>query len=197
MQKSLQVCAVVAALVGGSLSASADEKGPLELKIIAKKDAYTLDTGGKTSKEYHKMLEDIAAAIKKGGLAPQPPRPAMIDLVLQVTNTSKGDVTINVEGDTNVVTLDVKGPGVIDLRPQLAFTADFRLPKPLKLEAGKTYEIPVKALSDGFRGSSRWIYWTEPGDYTISATFQLAGAEGGKGPLLKSEPIKVKVAEKK
>ena len=186
-----------ALLVGNTGSLQADEKNPLELKIVAKKDAYTLDTGGKTSKEYQKMLEDIATAMKKREKAPQPPRPPMIDLTLQIKNTTKADWFIYVEGDANVVALEVKGPGVIDLRPQLAFTADFRLPKQVKLEAGKTYEIQVKALADGFRGNSRWIYWTEAGEYTIGATYQLANGEGGKGPLLNAEPIKVKVEEKK
>ncbi len=46
-------------------------------------------------------------------------------------------------------------------------------------------------------GASRWIYWTEAGDYTIGATYQLATNQGGKGTLLKAEPIKVKVEEKK
>jgi hypothetical protein len=191
------VCAMTAALaLGCTTSAGADDKA-LELKIVSRKDTYTLDTGGKTSKEYHKMLEDIAAALKNRQKAPQPPRPPMVDLTLQIKNTGKFDVVINVEGDNNVVTLEVKGPGVIDLRPLVGFTADFRLPKAIKLEAGKTHEIAIRALSDGFRGASRWIYWTEPGEYTIGATYQLATIQGGKGTLLKAEPIKVKVEEKK
>lgn len=196
MRIGLNLCAAIGLLAFGA-TASAGDKPTLELKIVAKKDSYTLDTGGKTPKEFKEMLEDIAAKMKKRERAPQPPRPAAIDLVIEVKNTSKADVALTVEGDSNVVTLDVKGPSVIDIKPQLAFTADFRIGKTIKLEPGKTYEIPVKALSDGFRGASRWIYWTEPGEYTIGATYQLGTADGGKGTLLKAEPIKVKVEEKK
>jgi hypothetical protein len=96
-----------------------------------------------------------------------------------------------------VFTLELKGKGVVEIRPQLEFTTDFRFPKAVRLDAGKTREIAVKALSDSSRGASRWIYWTEPGEYTIGATYQLATNDGGKGALLKAKPIKVKVAEKK
>lgn len=193
MRDKLMICAAVVLF---PMLAHGDDT-LLELKVIAKKDTITLDTDGKSSKEYKPMLEDIAAKIKKGERAPQPPRPPAVELTLQIKNTGKKDVTIHVQGDANVFTLDVKGPGVVTLQPQLAFTTDFRLPRPITLEAGKSHEITVKALSDGFRGASRWIYWTEPGEYTIGATYQLATSDGGKGALLKAEPIKVKVEEKK
>lgn len=57
--------------------------------------------------------------------------------------------------------------------------------------------MPRSARSFVAPGASRWIYWTEAGDYTIGATYQLATNQGGKGTLLKAEPIKVKVEEKK
>jgi hypothetical protein len=193
MRNKLWLCTIVAF---GTVSARADDKA-LELKLIAKKDSYTLDTGGKTSKEYHKMLEDIADLMKKRMKAPQPPKPPAVDLALEIKNTGKFDMVINVEGDVNVVTLEVKGPGVIDLRPLLAVTLEFRTPKAIRLEAGKSYTIPIKALTDGFRGNSRWLYWTEAGEYTIGATYQLANIMGEKGMLLKAEPIKIKVEEKK
>jgi hypothetical protein len=178
------------------LSASADEKA-LELKVIVKKDTFTLDTGGKSSKEFRQMLDDITAATKKGERAPELPRPAMVDLTLQIRNTGKDAVTVYVEGDANVYLLELNGKGVAEARPQLSFTADLRLPKAVKIDAGMSHEIPVKALSDGFRGATRWLYWTDPGEYTIGATYQLATRDGVKGTILKAEPIKVKVEEKK
>jgi hypothetical protein len=44
---------------------------------------------------------------------------------------------------------------------------------------------------------SRNLYWTEPGEYTLSATYQLSDDQGGKTKLIKSEPVKLKVEEKK
>jgi hypothetical protein len=170
--------------------------GPLELKVVAKKDTYAWDAGGKTPKEFKKLLDDLAEAIKQGKDVKLPEPPA-VDLVLQVVNTGKEEVTAYVAGDTNVFTLELKGPGVASLAPQLAFTADFRLPKAVTLAPGKSYDVPLKRLVDGFRGASRYVYWTEPGEYTLTATYQLSDADGGKGALLKSAPVKIKVEEKK
>jgi hypothetical protein len=182
-----------------SASASAEEKkseGPVALKLVAKTDKYKFDGGGKTPAEYKKELEDIAAKSKKGGLV-RAPKPPAVDLVLQLTNTGKGDVTIYVGGDTNVFTFDLSGgAGVVTMNSGLAFTTDFRLPKAVTLAPGKSYEIPVKQLSDGSRGMSRFVYWTGPGEYKLSATYTLADQDGGKGAVLKSEPVKITVTEK-
>ena len=122
--------------------------------------------------------------------------PPAIDAVLEIRNTGKTEWVVLVGGDANVMMLNLKGPGVIDLTPQLAFTADFRLPKEVRIEAGKAYEIPLKQLSDGFRGASHYLYWTQPGEYTLSATYQLANPDGAKGQVLTSAPVKLKAVEK-
>jgi hypothetical protein len=79
----------------------------------------------------------------------------------------------------------------------VAVTLDFRGSQEVTLGPGKSYDIPLTHLRDGHRGVSRNLYWTEPGEYTLTATYQLADKEGNKGPLLKSKPVKVKVEEKK
>jgi len=191
---------VMSGAVAGDEPKGKDEPkaGPLVLKIVAKKTTYAWDGGGKTPAEFKKHLEEVAAAIKAGKdpNVKWPPAPP-VELTLQITNTGKEDVTVYVGGDPNVFTLELKGPGVFTLSPPLAFTADFRLPRGMKLEPGKSYEIPLKSLTDGFRGASRLVYWTEPGDYTLSATYQLADAGGEKGAVLKSQPIKLKVEKAK
>ena len=40
----------------------------------------------------------------------------------------------------------------MNMNNPVAVTADFRLPKAVTIEAGKTYDIPVKMLADGHRG---------------------------------------------
>jgi hypothetical protein len=178
---------------------SAEDKKPAEpitLTVVAKTDKYKFDGGGKTPAEYKKELEDIAGAQKKGKLA-RPPKPPAVDLVLVLTNTSKEAVTIYVGGDPNIYTFELTGgAGTATLSSDLAFTADFKLPKAVTLAAGKTHEIPVKQLSDGSRGLSRYVYWTGPGDYKLSATYTLSDKEGGKSVTLKSEPVKITVTEK-
>lgn len=175
--------------------ARAEDKGALQLKVVAKKDSYPWGRDA-SPKDLKKTLEDAAAALKNGGDPGDLPKPPAVDLALRITNVGTEDATICVEGTSNIYELTVKGPGVIDLKPRLAFPAIFRLPRAVTLAPGKSHEIPVKQLSDGRMGVSRWVYWTEPGEYTVAATYQLADATGGKGALLKSEPVKIAVEGK-
>lgn len=194
-----RVLLALAALFGFAVSAAAEDKkpeGPLVLKITAKTDKYKFDGGGKTPKEYKKELEDLEAKSKKGELI-RAPKPPAVDLVLEIVNTSKEEVTVYVGGDPNIFTFELTGgDGVITMNSGLAFTLEFRLPNPVKLAAGKSYEIPVKQLSDGNRGTSRYVYWTGPGEYKLSATYTLSDKDGGQATTLKSEPVKITVTEK-
>lgn len=178
--------------------AAADDKkppstSPLALKVVLKKEKYTFDGGGQTSEEYKKGLEATAKAIAKGERV-TPPKPLPVDLVLKIENTSKEEVTIYVGGDANVPTLDLTGgAGVVTMNNPVAFTLDLRLPQAVTLGPGKAHEIPVKQLSDGARGMSRLVFWTGPGEYTLTAKYTLADKMGGKGAELKSEPVKLTV----
>lgn len=173
----------------------ADDDAPIVLKLVAKKDKYAWDRD-RSPKEFAAAIEEANKLAKDGKLA-NFPRPSTVDLVLQLTNTSKKAVTVNIEGDPNVYTFELKGPGVAIGKPLAAFTADFKLPKQVVIEAGKSHDIPVKSLADGFRGASRYVYFTAPGEYTLTATYQLATNDGGKAGLLKSEAVKIVVEEPK
>jgi hypothetical protein len=190
--KKLMLLAV-AALFGFGTAARADDKNPVVLKIVTKSDKYKLDLGGKTADEYKKELEDAAKKSAAGELL-RPPAPPKVDFVLEIKNTGKEAVTIFVGGDPNVYTFELTGgAGTVTMGSGLAFTADFRLPKEVTLAAGKTYEIGIKQLSDGSRGASRFVYWTGPGEYKLTASYTLADKDGGKGAVLKSEPVKITV----
>jgi hypothetical protein len=183
------------------LAAGADEPKPADLplkaKLVAKKDTYKLDLDGKSGEEFRKILKDA----EKSGKAPAPPA---VDMMLEITNTSDQDVKFWVEGDANDLQLDVKGPNVVTITPQKAFTTDFRMPKVITLAPGKTHTIPIMALQYGFRGASKYTYWTEPGEYAITGSFKTAISPAPKGSkevekgfgmavLVTSEPVKVKV----
>jgi hypothetical protein len=199
MRKPSVFAAALAAVFASAGLAPAEDKdkaGPVKLTVISKKDKYAFVGGGKTPAEYKKHMEDLAAKAQKGELL-EAPRPPAVDLVLQLTNTSKEDVTVYVGGDPNVYTLELTGgTGTVAMNSGLAFTADFRLPKAVTIAPGKSHEIPVKQLSDGSRGASRYVYWTGPGEYKLVAKYTLADKDGGKTTELKSEPVKIVVAEK-
>jgi hypothetical protein len=202
MRRYLTLTLSAAALAGlaaltPTAAQEAKKNGPLELRLVANKAAYTWDGGGKTPAEYRKMLEDFAAQAKKGGLGSTPPQAPAVDLTLKIVNVGKEEVTAFFGGDPNVWTFTLKGPGVFTMPNTGAFTLELRMPKGQPLKPGDSIEIPVKKLMDGHRGAGRLLYWTEPGEYTLSATYTLSDAKGRKGPVLQSEPVKITVAGKK
>ena len=176
------------------------ENTPLELTITGKTTKYTLDTGRQSSADYAKMLENASKAGK--------PVPAeVIDLAVEIKNTSDKTVQVWTTGDPVTVTLNLKGKGALNLDPLLAFTREFRLPRAVEIEAGKTHSIPLKSLRSGFRGQAHFSYWTEPGEYELTATLKTGMSPAPKGAkesmdgfgtvTLTSPPFKVTVEEKK
>ncbi len=173
---------------------------PLQAVLAAKKATYKLDLGGKSADEFKKALK---AAEDSGAY---PPAPA-VDLVLELRNTSDKDIEVWVSGDPTQLMLELKGPGAVNVPlKRIAFTLEFRLPKAMTLAAGKGHKIEIKGLSYGHRGASHRSYWTEPGEYTLTASFKSAVAPAPKGAkdagdgfgtvTVTSAPVKIKVEEK-
>lgn len=188
----------VVCLTGGERDGKDKEpevKG-LKLTLRNKKDSYKLDLGGKTAKEWEELLE---VGKKLGSPLPKPPA---VDLELEIQNVGKESIDFWSAGDPVQVVLEMKGPNAKTTNAPLAFTADFRLPKFMTLEPGKTHVIPIKSLSSGFRGTGTWHYWLAPGEYTITPKFKTGirpvppGAKelyGGAPVTVVGEGTKVKV----
>ena len=193
MNALITATAVLLALAAPAPAADNPPEPSVALTVVAKTSKYKFDGGGKAPAEYKSHLEEIAKAQKDGKLT-QPPKPPAVDIALKLTNTSKNEVTIYVGGDSNVYTFELTGgDGPVALNSGLAFTEEFRAPRAVTLAPGKSYEIPVKRLADGHRGAERYVYWTGPGEYKLSAKYTLADASGQKGAELKSEPVKITV----
>jgi hypothetical protein len=173
---------------------------PITAKLVAKKATYTLDLDGKSAEDFQK---EVKAGEKTGKL----PKPPEVDLALELTNTTDKEVQLWISGDPVQVALELKGTGAVSVAPLRASTREFRVPKAMTLAPGKTHTIPITSLTYGFRGNSNQAYWTEAGEYTLTAKFNTAispapkdskEAEGGFGRVtLKTEPIKLKVEAKK
>jgi hypothetical protein len=199
MRRTLSVLAVLA------LSAPARAEGPgpsksdspVQLRLLSKQESYRL-AGGK------QLKKQIEQAEKAGGRFPAPPA---VDLVVEITNRGDKDVQVWVSGDPVTLGLQLAGPGAKSVKAQRFFTREFRAPRAVTIPAGKTHSIPIRALKFGFRGIADHAYWSEPGEYTLTANFATAvkpapkgstAAEGGFGRVtLKSEPIRIKVEEAK
>jgi hypothetical protein len=141
--------------------------GPVFMKLVAKKATYKLDLQGSTVAEYTKAA--------RAGKAP----PIRLDLELVIINTSKTPIRVRTAGATSRLTLALKGPGVVD-------SDKVRLEKmagPKKngkastayaiLKPGEKVSIPVESLtSNTTSATGQHHYWTQPGDYTLEATYR-------------------------
>lgn len=145
---------------------------PLEISITGKTVKYTLDTGGLSSEEYRKKLEGI-----KG----RPPAAPAVDLTIEIKNTSSKPVMVWSKGDPVVIELELKGKGALTLNPNLPTTREFRIPTATEIAPGKSLSIPVKSLTSGFRGGSKFTYWTAPGDYELVAKLKTGMNPAPKG----------------
>jgi hypothetical protein len=192
MTRIASVAAVAFAVLGGA--AVAADPVSLELTLVGKK---TLDWPyWESQKEFETLLADQRAREKAGEKRVFWPAPPDVDLNLCITNTGKEKVSVYFGAGPSHFTLTLKGPGVTTANPG-DYTVDFGQTHELVLKPGTNFQIPLKRLADGVGASQRLIYPTAPGEYTLSATYQLRNADGGKGPLLKSDEIKLRIKEKK
>jgi hypothetical protein len=179
---------------------TADPPGiPLELRILAKKTSYVLDRGGKTPADFLKQFEDG----KERGIYPPAP---VVDLTVELRNTGKTDIKVQVKGDSCALDLTLKGKGALNVKPRAFFTTVYIRSHPLTLAPGKTVTFPVKSLDSGFRGGSRRAFWTEPGTYELIASYHTgvfphpkgaknAGSGWGSATIT-SAPLELRVTAK-
>lgn len=198
---SLAVLATSAAFAADKPKAE-PEGTPLELTITGKVTKFELDTGGLSSEDYKKKIEDAGK-----GKGNRPPATPNVDLTIEIKNTSEKAVTVWSKGDPVVIELELKGKGAVSITPLLAFTREFRLPVATEIAPGKSLSLPVKSLTSGFRNASVFTYWTAPGEYELVAKLKTAmnpppkdakdAGEGFGQVKITSTGLKITVEEKK
>ncbi len=130
--------------------------GPVVLRLVAKKTTYALDRGGMTAEAYKRAIADGSVSA-----------PA-VDLVLELVNVSKIQQRLRVTGTATKRTLDLQGKGITTrttpiVREKIAIHI---------LQPGEKYEIPLERLTGNSSNTqSIQTFWTEPGKYTLTATF--------------------------
>ena len=182
------LCAATAPAPTPPTIAPAGPKNDLGLTaaLVLNKDAYVIPAG-QSGKGFRDQLTAAKAARGMARL-PQPPA---LDVTFRITNTSDKPVTISVGGDDSQMDLKLDGPGADTLDNIVAMTMEFRIGKPVTIAPGKTYDTKIASLAFGMRGISKYAYWTEPGDYTLTAT--LIYGNGEKQGTVSSGPAKLKV----
>jgi hypothetical protein len=115
--------------------------------------------------------------------------PPAVDLALTLRNTTGQPLRVWVAGPQTELRLDLRGPGAVSLPARGSVE---QAPQAVTLRPGEEYAIPITSLRDG----RRWWYWTEPGDYTLTAQFTTRATtpDGGQRRLtVRSEPWTVHV----
>lgn len=133
-----------------------------------------------------------------GGAGPQRPLPPEVDMELEIRNTTGRELTLLVGPGQSHVDLKLEGPGAETVSGGVPMLIEGR--RELKLGPDSVHKVPVKRLQHGPNGQKA-SYWTEPGEYTLTATFkavQKATAEGQPDkPIEVTAPaVKIKVVEK-
>jgi hypothetical protein len=194
MKHSFLIALTTATLIASALLPADNARSkdrpaqPLELKLVAIKDTYTLDLSGKSPQQFRELLKEAERREQ------EPPSAPGVDLVLEFRNNSEKSITIYVDGDDTHLFWELKGPGAISARYAQIITLEFRSSRPVTIAAGKSYSREIKTLEGGYRGLIQRWYWMQPGEYTLTAKYQLGGAPGSpRGRELTSNPIKLVV----
>jgi hypothetical protein len=162
-------------------------------KLVARKKTYKLNLAGMTPARFRET-------VKAGD--PGLPEPVAVELDLVITNNTKSDVRVRTAGAVPRLALTLTGPGAVEGKtttrgPKTRVTYTV-------LRPGQSVTVPVNSLSSrpSASGYTRQ-YWSEPGEYSLSATFYTSidmnwagpGAVRARAPYttLKARAIKLTV----
>ena len=135
---------------------------PVEARLIVKQKTYILP------KERHgaAFRKQIVEALDSENLPPAP----RVHLILELKNVSDEDVNIWPRGVVTEPDLIVAGKGVVqpeNLRSFSGQTSAGSIQPTIK--PGKTFRTTIKSLNP--QGGNPWYFWSEPGEYSIKATY--------------------------
>jgi hypothetical protein len=167
------------------LPAQADDPEPparkgIVVRLVAKKTTYKLDYGNYNSETY-------AKAAREGKVDP-----VAVEMELVVTNHTKDEVRIQLGATRGRVMLKLNGKGVVE-----AAKGNFeKYPPGFKdLKPGEKFSLPITTLrgyDPAFKnkgGADRFLYWTEPGEYTLTASLKTRVGLDPNGKNQPAEPV--------
>jgi hypothetical protein len=136
---------------------------PVTAKLVVKQETYVLPA--------QQQGEAFRKRIRAEEQLENLPEVPAVKLVLVIHNTSDEPVSIWPRGGIDEPELSVTGAGIVEPESLQGGSGSFSAttPQPVILP-GKKFRVPIKSLNP--EGSSVGIvYWTEPGEYQISATY--------------------------
>src|SRR5262249_11664137 len=149
-------------------------KTGIQTRLVAKKSTYKLDLGGKKK-------DDYVTAAKAGNI--DPPK---VQLELVITNYTKETIRIRSTGSTNRLTFKLEGDGAVSSSSK---TAVGKVPiQYVVLKPKEKLTIPIEKLAATERvnkdegPTDKRHYWTEPGEYKLSASLYTLVTTDFNGP---------------
>jgi hypothetical protein len=151
------------ALAAGLLlttAAFAEDKVPLTATLTSNKESYALDPA-QTGDAFNASLKEPRG---------RKPAASKVDLTFKITNNSDTEKKLNIGGDSSRFEFTLEGPGAVTVENMVMMTREFRMGEEVTIAPGKSHEIKLSSLAGGMRGMTKLSYFTEAGDYKLSAT---------------------------
>jgi hypothetical protein len=126
----------------------------------------------------------------KGDGAGHWPEPPVVDLPIELRNTTDRTMRVCVAGPAVQLHIDLHGPGAASVPAGGTAAA---APRIVTLRPGESYVFHITRLTDGRHS---W-YWTKPGEYTVLAQITTRAWVEGLGQrrlTVRSEPLEIPVA---
>jgi hypothetical protein len=165
-------------------------------------NVFPLDLKGQTPQEFRQQLRTAAETNR----LPPPPE---VGLKVLLSNTTSQPLRVWTEGERTQVTLDLQGPGALNVVAGGRLSREEEAGEPVVLKPGESLTFSIADLTYRDRGESHRLYWTEPGDYTLTARIQTAVSPPPPGTravraegstfgyvTLTPKPIRIRVEEK-
>jgi hypothetical protein len=137
-------------------------------------------------------LDQVRSQLEKAKVTGELPPPPEVDVNLELRNTTQRPMRVWVEGPPSELRLELRGPGARSVPAKETAQPKSRA---VTIPPGKSEPIHITRLTD----SQRSWYWTEPGDYTLTAEFSTVATIPGLGErrvTARSEPKTIHVPAK-
>ncbi len=131
----------------------------LDLLLLAHQTEYVLDLGGKSPAEFRQLVLDLESKIQAGKpvFIESFPAPPAVDLQVEILNRSDREVELWLGGDDSALTLELTGPGALNVANAGPFTANVVPSERVVLAPGASHLHVLPQLFHGFRGYGRSV----------------------------------------
>ena len=145
----------------------------LRARMIVKHGNYLIDRHNLLSSGEYVSSGDFEAVLEKLQKDPMPPFPTVpeeIQMVIEIENVSKKEISFTSGGDQGSLEMRIEGPGYYRVPTATVFSEENRPGTKITLKAGEKHELPV-TMCNGYRNSVNH-YLTRSGYYRMNCSLK-------------------------